>query len=121
MLALGSWIAGSLVILWAPAFPVAYAVFLLVGAGLSGVLLASQNLVLEFGRERDRPMRIAATHSLAEAVGVAGFLGAGLISQEAPTEGVFVLASVLHLLALRKLIRIVDPRRGAQEAAADQA
>lgn len=120
VLALGSWIAGSLVILWAPVFSVAYAVFLLVGAGLSGVLLASQNMVLEFGRERDRPMRIAATHSLAEAVGVAAFLGAGSISQVAPTEGVFVLASVLHLVALRKLIRIEDPRRTARKAAADQ-
>lgn len=120
VLALGSWIGGSLVILWAPVFSVAYAVFLLVGAGLSGVLLASQNMVLEFGRERDRPMRIAATHSLAEAVGVAAFLGAGSISQVAPTEGVFVLASVLHLVALRKLIRIEDPRRTARKASADQ-
>ena len=116
VLALGTWILGSLVVLWAPVFPVAYAVFLLVGAGLSGVLLASQNLVLEFGRERDRPMRIAATHSLSEAAGVAGFLGAGLISLVAPIESVFLVSTVLHLLALRKLIRTVDPRRTAQEA-----
>ena len=111
---------GSLIVLWAPVFPVAYVVFLLVGAGLSGVLLASQNLVLEFGRERDRPMRIAATHSLSEAAGVAGFLGAGLISQMAPIEGVFLISIVFHLLALRRLIRTVDPRRTAQEAAPDQ-
>ena len=116
VLALGTWILGSLVVLWAPVFLVAYAVFLLVGAGLSGVLLASQNLVLEFGRERDRPMRIAATHSLSEAAGVAGFLGAGLISLVAPIESVFLVSTVLHLLALRKLIRTVDPRRTAQEA-----
>jgi len=116
VLALGTWILGSLVVLWAPVFPVAYAVFLLVGAGLSGVLLASQNLVLEFGRERDRPMRIAATHSLSEAAGVVGFLGAGLISLMAPIESVFLVSTVLHLLALRKLIRTVDPRRTAQEA-----
>ena len=121
VLALGTWILGSLVVLWAPVFAVAYAVFLLVGAGLSGVLLASQNLVLEFGRERDRPMRIAATHSLSEAAGVAGFLGAGLISLVAPIESVFLVSTVLHLLALRKLIRTVDPRRTAQEAATDQA
>ena len=121
VLALCTWILGSLVVLWAPVFAVAYAVFLLVGAGLSGVLLASQNLVLEFGRERDRPMRIAATHSLSEAAGVAGFLGAGLISLVAPMESVFLVSTVLHLLALRKLIRTVDPRRTAQEAATDQA
>ena len=121
VLALGTWILGSLIVLWAPVFPIAYAVFLLVGAGLSGVLLASQNLVLEFGRERDRPMRIAATHSLSEAAGVAGFLGAGLISLMAPIESVFLVSTVLHLLALRKLIRTVDPRRTAQEAATDQA
>lgn len=121
VLALGTWILGSLIVLWAPVFPVAYAVFLLVGAGLSGVLLASQNLVLEFGRERDRPMRIAATHSLSEAAGVAGFLGAGLISLVAPIESVFLVSTVLHLLALRKLIRTVDPRRTAQEAATDRA
>ena len=120
VLALAVWIVGSLIVLWAPTFPVAYAVFLLVGAGLSGVLLASQNLVLEFGRERDRPMRIAATHSLSEAAGVVGFLGAGLISQTAPVESVFLVATVLHLLALRRLIRTVDPRRAAGEAAPDR-
>ena len=121
VLALGTWIVGSLIVLWAPVFPVAYVVFLLVGAGLSGVLLASQNLVLEFGRERDRPMRIAATHSLSEAAAVAGFLGAGLISQIAPIESVFLISIVLHLLALRRLIRTVDPRRTAQKAAPDEA
>lgn len=120
VLALAVWIVGSLIVLWAPVFPVAYAVFLLVGAGLSGVLLASQNLVLEFGRERDRPMRIAATHSLSEAAGVVGFLGAGLISQTAPVESVFLVATVLHLLALRRLIRTVDPRRAAGKAAPDR-
>ncbi len=121
VLALGTWIVGSLIVLWAPVFPVAYVVFLLVGVSLSGVQLASQNLVLEFGRERDRPMRIAATHSLSEAAGMAGFLGAGLISQMAPIEGVFLISIVLHLLALRRLIRTVDPRRTARKAAADQA
>ena len=121
VLALGSWIVGSLVVLWAPVFPVAYAVFLFVGAGFSGVMLASQNLVLEFGRERDRPMRIAATHSLAEACGVAGFLTAGVISQVAPTGSVFLLAIILHLLAARQLIRSEDPRRTAQEAPATPA
>ena len=121
VLALGSWILGSLTVLWAPVFPIAYAVFLLVGAGFSGVMLASQNLVLEFGRERDRPMRIAATHSLAEASGVAGFLTAGVVSQVAPIESVFLMAIVLHLLALRKLIRIEDPRRAARRATADHA
>ncbi len=110
VLALGSWILGSVTVLWAPVFPAAYAVFLLVGAGFSGVMLASQNLVLEFGRERDRPMRIAATHSLAEASGVAGFLVAGVVSQAAPVETVFLLATGLHLLALGKMIRIEDPR-----------
>lgn len=118
VLALVAWIAGSLIVLWAPAFPVAYAVFPLVGAGLSGVLLASQNLVLEFGRERDRPMRIAATHSLAEVAAVAGFLGAGSISQLLPIETVFVVSTVLHLLALRRLIRTADPRQRATDEGA---
>ncbi len=120
-LALGSWILGSLIVLWAPVFPVAYAVFLFVGAGFSGIMLASQNLVLEFGRERDRPMRIAATHSLAEASGVVGFVTAGAIGQAAPIETVFLLAIILHVLALRQLIRTEDPRQSTRKAAADQA
>ena len=66
-------------------------------------------------------MRIAATHSLAEASGVAGFLTAGVVSQVAPIESVFLIATVLHLLALRKLIRIEDPRRAARRATADHA
>ncbi len=111
LLSLGVWILGSLLAIWAPVFPVAWVVFLCVGTGLAGLALASQNLALEFGRERDRPMRIAVTHSLAEICAVAGFVTAGLISQTAPTEAVFLVAIVLHLLAFRMILQVRDPRR----------
>lgn len=107
---LASWIAGTALILAAPTIEVAYAVFLLVGAGWGGFMMSSQNLVLEFGTERDRALRIATGNSISELSGMAGFLGAGLAADAFPLEIVFGAALSLHALALLQMLRVREPR-----------
>jgi MFS family permease len=107
--ALLAWIAGTS-LLAVPAFDAMYAVFVLVGAGLGGFMLASQNLVLEFGTARDRPLRIATANSLSELVGMLGFLGAGLLADAAPLYLLFVIATALQLCALAAIRAVAEPR-----------
>ena len=107
--ALSVWIAGSLIVLQRPSLLGAYAVFVLVGLGFSGSVLAAQTLVLEFGSASDRPLRIATTSSLAEAVGMIGFAGAGLLAQATSPRWVFVVSIALQLAAVGRLLTGAPP------------
>jgi MFS family permease len=109
--ALASWAAGSALLLLAPTPLTAYAVFVLVGAGLSGFQVSSQNLVLEFGTERDRAMRIALSNTGSEVCGMAGFLGAGLLADQVSLRLVFWLSMGLQLAAIALMTRVREPRR----------
>ena len=108
--ALGTWALGNTAILYGTSLTSAYAVFILVGAGFSGFMLASQNLVLEFGNQADRPMRIAATNGIAELVGVVSYLGAGLLSDTAPLSWIFAASIGLMAVAAAVMWRVRDPR-----------
>ena len=108
--ALAVWIAGNAVILASSSLAAAYLVYLLIGVGLSGFMLAGQNLVLEFGTESDRPMRIATTNGSAELIGALAYLGAGLLADALPMQTVFWLSIGFQALALQQTTRIVDPR-----------
>jgi MFS family permease len=113
---LGTWALGNAVILYGNTLGSAYAVFILVGAGFSGFMLASQNLVLEFGDQADRPMRIAATNGISELFGVASFLGAGLLSDTAPLSWIFAASILLIVAAAVVMWRVRDPRAGTSFA-----
>ncbi|MEE2776539.1 MAG: MFS transporter [Acidobacteriota bacterium] len=104
------WIGGNAMILSTTSLWGAYAVFALVGVGLSGFMLAGNNLALEFGAENDRPMRIAATNSAAELVGGLSVLGAGFLADSAVLTRVFWLSIAFQLLAMQQTSRIDDPR-----------
>jgi MFS family permease len=104
-----TWIAGT-ALLTVPSIEAMYGVFLLVGTGLGGFMLSSQNIVLEFGTALDRPMRIATANSLSELVGMVGFLGAGFLADAAPLWAVFVSATVLQLSALAVVRNVTEPR-----------
>jgi MFS family permease len=109
--ALLTWAAGSALIILAPVSTLAYAgIYVLVGAGVSGFMLAGQNLVLEFGTQRDRPMRIAISNSGSEFVGTFGFLAAGLLADLATLELVFVLSIACQLGAILLMRRVREPR-----------
>lgn len=111
LLALACWMCGSLVVLVGGGrLSVAYLIFILVGAGYGGFMMASQNLVLEFGSDEDRAMRIATTSSLSEAVGTLGFLAAGVAATLVPLATLFVASLALHAVAAFELLRMRDPR-----------
>jgi MFS family permease len=109
--ALLCWAAGSALIILAPAGTLTYAgIYVLVGAGMSGFMLAGQNLVLEFGTQRDRPMRIAISNSVSEFVGMFAFVAAGLLADLATLQLVFALSIVCQLAAILLMRRVREPR-----------
>lgn len=113
---LGTWALGNAAILYGNSLGSSYAVFVLVGAGFAGFMLASQNLVLEFGDQADRPMRIAATNGISEFAGVLSFLAAGLLSDTAPLSWIFSASIVLLVVAAGVMWTVRDPRAGTSFA-----
>jgi len=108
--AIGCWAAGNVLVLGFSGGVSAVLVFLLVGAGYGGFLLSSQNLVLEFGTQADRAMRIAATNATAEAVGMVAYLAAGFASDVVPLQWIFAASLVLQAGTAAALLRVRDPR-----------
>lgn len=108
--ALGVWLVGNLVILYSRGEMASALVFVLVGAGFSGFMLASQNLVLEFGGELDRAMRIAATNASAELIGMVAFLVAAALSDAVPLQWIFWGSCGLQVLAMTRMLGVEDPR-----------
>jgi MFS family permease len=116
------WMAGSaLALSRSHDLVAAYAVFVLVAAGFAGHLLASQALALEFGREGDRALRIAASSSLGELVGTLGFVAAGLLAELVSIEAVLVLSIVLQAVGWTLVVTLRDPRHGSGSAPAGAA
>ncbi len=109
--ALLAWAAGTGLLLLAPGIETAYVTYALVGAGLGGFMLSAQNLVLEFGSERDRALRIATHSSATELVGSIGFLGAGAIADLIGFEVAFGASLALQAAAVLQVSRMRDPRR----------
>ena len=108
--ALVCWMAGSLLMVTAPTLELVYLVFALVGAGVGGFMLASQNLVLEFGTQSDRPMRIATSNSLSELISVAGFLAAGFAADLVSFRAALLASVALQVLAVLQIRRVAEPR-----------
>jgi MFS family permease len=92
--------------------------YALVGAGLGGFMLAGSNLVLEFGSERERAMRIATHNASTELVGMLGFLGAGWLADGVSFRAAFLVSIALQALAIVRVWGMSDPR-GRRLRAAD--
>lgn len=91
-------------------------VFVGVGAGLGGFQMAAQSLVLEFGRRRHLPMRIAVANSSADLVAAAGAVLGGLLSLTLSYVGVFALALACQAVAAVIVIAKVDEPRARGDA-----
>jgi MFS family permease len=91
-------------------------VFVGVGAGLGGFQMAAQSLVLEFGRRRHLPMRIAVANSAADLVAAIGAVCGGLLSLTLSYVGIFGLALVFQAVAAVIVIASVDEPRERSEA-----
>jgi MFS family permease len=108
---LACWLTGTALLLGATGLATATATYALVGAGLGGFMLAGSNLVLEFGSERERAMRIATHNASTELVGMVGFLGAGLTAEAVSFEVAFGASIALQALAILRIRAMRDPRR----------
>lgn len=86
-------------------------VYLGLGAGLGGFQMAGQNLVLEFGRRRHLPMRIAVANSAAELVAAVGVAVGGLLAISIGYVGVFSVALVFQVTGALIVLFFVDEPR----------
>lgn len=109
-LALCVWAGGSGIAIFAGSPWGALALFIAVGAGVSGFMLSSQNLVLEFGGEGDRPMRIAISNTLSEGVGMCSFLAAGVLADQVAIEPVLIASITLQVAGVALMSRVQEPR-----------
>ena len=106
------WIASALALMASASLGVLVGVMVGLGAGLGGFMMASQNLVLEFGSRENLPARIAVANSAAELVGAIGPLAAGLLSDAFSYVAVFWTAIAFQLAAIVWVGGFVrEPRR----------
>jgi MFS family permease len=73
--------------------------FIAIGIGHSGFMLASQNMVLEFGQRSDLPLRIAMVNSAQSLVQAFGAIAGGQMADSLGFEVVFGAAVVAKLAA----------------------
>ena len=105
-----SGLAGTALLLTSSSVWLASLTYVLVGAGVGGFMLAGSNLVLEFGTERERAMRIAANNASTELVGMLGFLVAGLLADRVSLRCAFLVSIGLQALAIIRVWGMRDPR-----------
>lgn len=109
-------LVGTLALLAVPGLWVSYVTYALIGAGLGGFMIAGQNLVLEFGSERERAMRIAMHNASTELVGMFAFLGAGVLADLVSVEIAFLASIALYGLSILGVLRMREPRRRRRAA-----
>ncbi|WP_312127315.1 MFS transporter [Brevundimonas sp.] len=74
------WIGGVVLLMMAETLPMVVVAYLMFGAAMSGYLMASTTIVLEFGERQDIPMRLALSTTAEGLVSTVGLLSAGLIA-----------------------------------------
>jgi MFS family permease len=109
--ALATWIAATLGLLAADDFASLAVGFVGLGIGLGGFQLGSLNLVLEFGRREDLPMRIAVAQTAEQAVAALAPLAGAALVAVASYPVLFWSAAAAQALALGASLRVEDPRR----------
>lgn len=106
------WMLSVLLLIGAADVPRLVAVYLGLGAGLGGFQMAGQNLVLEFGRRRHLPMRIAVANSASELVAAVGVAVGGVLATVIGYVGIFGLALGFQVAGgLIVLFFVDEPRR----------
>ncbi len=87
--------------------------FLLVGAGQSGIQMASVNLVYEFAEAGNLGVRIAVVNAVGELLGAIAPLAGGAIADRWSYRSLYAAATVFTVLAVTSMLRGVRPRRRA--------
>ncbi|QIG81740.1 MFS transporter [Sphingosinithalassobacter tenebrarum] len=111
MLAIGLWIASTLVLMLIPSgFGLALA-FCGLGASISGYLMSQQTMVLEFGPREDVAMRLGLTNTLDGIVSAIGPLLGGMVASLFGYDPLFLGSIAMLSITLLLLFRLRDPRR----------
>lgn len=118
-LSLLAWIGATLVLISAEDFGQTAVGFVALGAGMGGFRMSAMNLVLEFGNQEDRPMRIALAQSAENGIAIFAPLAGGLVAAQFGYLPVFWIAAGIQAISLATTVLSVgDPRqRSTQDAA----
>ena len=109
---LALWTASHVFIVFAQTLSDIIVFFVIMGMASGGFNQAGQNMVLEFGRFEDVPLRLAASGTAVNIVGTIGpFLG-GLVVVAWSYTSLFLLTVVLQLIALIMIVTWVPEPRG---------
>ena len=112
---LAIWTVATIGLTYAAELPGVLIGFVGLGIGLGGFQLACTNLVLEFGKREDIPMRVALAQTAEQmVVVVAPLLGSALI-EGVSYAAMFWTAAVVQAIALAiTVLRVQDPRGRAR-------
>lgn len=112
VMSIAGWVGATIMLLNLHTPIPIFAAFALLGASLSGYMMASQTMILEFGARDDLPMRIAISATAESITATAGPLIGGVVAEIYGYDVVF-LASLGFLAAafVILLLAVKDPRR----------
>ena len=110
---LACWTASHVQLLFTETIAGVIVFFVLMGTASGGFNQSGQNMVLEFGRLEDIPIRLAASGSAVNLVAAVGPFVGGLIVATSGYVSLFVTTIVLQVVALAVIVVAVpEPRRG---------
>lgn len=112
LVSLIGWVGATVMLLNLHQPTAVFAAFALLGASLSGYMMSSQTMILEFGSREDLPMRIAVSATAESITATAGPLAGGLLAEAFGYDVVFL--SSLGFLAAAFVILVIavrEPRR----------
>lgn len=110
---LALWILAQLLLMTSDGVAGLFAFFTLAGLAIGGFETAANNLVVEYGRPRDLPLRLATLTSAVHAVAALAPVVGGVIATFAGYTPIFVVCVIGQSIALATIIRAVpEPRDG---------
>ena len=108
---LGCWIVSHAQLPWVEDITGVLVFFVLMGSAYGGFGQSAQNMVLEFGRPADIPIRLAASGSAANLVGAVGPFVGGVMVALTGYAAMFVTTTLLQAAALVIiLVAVPEPR-----------
>jgi MFS family permease len=117
LVALSTWMLAVLLLMNTESEAGLVIVFAALGAGFGGFQMSAQNLVLEFGSQRDLPMRIAVANSASELVAAFGAIAGGLLTLVVSLPTLFWTAIGFQAAALAIVLFFVDEPRNRRASA----
>lgn len=111
VMALGIWIVSVCGLMLAQTLTEFVLAFIGIGAGMGGFQMAAQNMVLEFGRREDLPLRIAVANTAQEGVGAIGPILGAVVAISLGLNVLYWIAIGCQLAAISMVLLWVDEPR----------